>query len=82
MVLLVVGPDKLPEIAAQVGGWVRTVRDFLNGMKEQVSSEFGDVDPREYDPRKIVRDALAEPPRPSSPARPPGSPAPFDDEAT
>lgn len=91
LVLLVVGPDKVPEVAAQVARWVRTVRTFLDGMKAQVADELGDVnlkdlDPREYDPRKIVRDALTESPGPRAaeraPLPAPGTPAPFDDEAT
>lgn len=87
LVLLVVGPDKLPEITAQVAGWVRQVRGLLAGVKEQVAEEFGDVnlkdlDPREYDPRRIVRDALAEPPRRAAPAPGQKLAAPFDDEAT
>nr|NLD40966.1 Sec-independent protein translocase TatB [Actinomycetales bacterium] len=66
LVLIVVGPDRLPEVARQVAGWLRSVRDFLQGAKESVKRELGDdvdlasLDPRQYDPRRIVRDALFE----------------------
>ena len=90
VVLLVVGPDKLPEITSQVAGWVRAAREFVSGVRDQVSEELGDVnlkdlDPREYDPRRIMRDALAEQSRPAAHRPPPApsvGPAPFDDEAT
>jgi len=85
IVLLVVGPDKLPEFAAQFGAWVRKGRDFLREAKTSLKDEFGEdisdlrsLDPRQYDPRRIVREALMEdiipPERP--PARPPRPAAP------
>lgn len=101
IVLLVVGPDKLPEFASQFAGWVRQGRDFLREAKTSLKDEFGEdisdlrsLDPRQYDPRRIVREALMEdvvpPPRaparqsPVPPRQPPQPPpvAPFDDEAT
>ncbi len=104
IVLLVVGPDKLPEFASQFGGWVRQARDFLREAKTSLKDEFGEdisdlrsLDPRQYDPRRIVREALMDDVVPRPPARPPappgqpalppptvpgGGPAPFDDEAT
>ncbi|HZK05780.1 MAG TPA: twin-arginine translocase TatA/TatE family subunit [Actinomycetaceae bacterium] len=101
LVLIIVGPNRLPETTRQIAGWFNEARDFLRGAKEQVSRELGDevdlasLDPRQYDPRRIVREALfdeppARSPRGSSPAPPmwtspgrrPGVPAPFDDEAT
>lgn len=85
--LLVVGPDKLPEVAKQGAVWVRRialyVRDARDAISQQVDlAELKDLDPRQYDPRRIVREALTEP-RPARP-RPaaPNDPAPFDDEAT
>lgn len=96
LVLLVVGPDKLPEVAGQVARWLRTLREFLRGAREQVSRELGDdldlgaLDLRQYDPRRAVSEALFEPldapsgPDRSStpgPAARPGH-APFDEEAT
>lgn len=70
LVLIVIGPQRMPHYAQQLGRLVRKGRDFAQDAKSQVEAELGpelkDVDwkqydPREYDPRKIVRDALAEP---------------------
>lgn len=98
--VVVVGPTRLPGYAAQLGRWVRTMRVFVADAKDRVRDELGDdaddvdwasLDPRRYDPRRIVREALLEPldvpaarggpTRATAPARP-GEPAPFDDEAT
>jgi sec-independent protein translocase protein TatB len=70
--LFLVGPDKLPAYAAKLGQWVRVARSMLDGAKERMRDELGPefddvdwqrLDPRQYDPRKIVRDALLEPAR-------------------
>lgn len=66
--LFVLGPDKLPGYAAQASRLLRQLRTMADGAKEQVREqlgpEFDDVDwksldPRQYDPRRIVRDALS-----------------------
>lgn len=67
--LLVVGPERLPSYAEQLGVWVRTLRRFVSTAKDRVASELGEdvgdvdwasLDPRRYDPRRIVREALLE----------------------
>ena len=70
---LVVGPERLPAYAEQLAGWVRRLRDLARDAKERVDTELGDgdvdwaaLDPRRYDPRRIVRDALLEPEGPSA----------------
>ncbi len=78
LALFLVGPDKLPAYAAKLAQWVRVARTMLDGAKERMREELGPdfddvdwqrLDPRQYDPRRIVRDALLEPsPRPA-PAR-------------
>lgn len=74
VVALVVGPDRLPEYARQLGQFVRAARDQVTKVRErvdeEVQAELGDVDwkaldPRQYDPRRIVREALADDPAPS-----------------
>lgn len=83
--VLVIGPERLPEYAAQLGRLVKELRRMATGarqqLKDEVGSEFTDVDwqkldPRQYDPRRIIREALLEddeePVKPQSP-RPPGS---------
>lgn len=89
--LIVVGPENLPKAAAQLGRFVRQAKDFTNQAKERVKEELGpdindldlkSLDPRQYDPRRIVRDALRDDPVPTAatPAAPairqaPGAPA-------
>lgn len=67
---LVVGPDRLPQYAEQLARFVRGARDYARKAKERVDEEVGEglgevdwssLDPRQYDPRRIVRDALLDP---------------------
>ena len=99
LALIVIGPDRLPRYAAELGRFVREGRRMAVGAREQVRAELGPefddvdwrkLDPRQYDPRRIVREALSgtaddEPVRPTRtrpvPRRTSG-PIPFDDEAT
>ena len=79
--VLIVGPEKLPELAAQLGRVVRELKDIAQGAKKRVEDELGpdfeelkSLDPRQYDPRRIVRDALRdEPPVHHAPSRIPTS---------
>ncbi|MGV8972439.1 MAG: Sec-independent protein translocase TatB [Rhodoglobus sp.] len=67
VVVVVVGPERLPRYAELLGAWVRTARGFLRTAKTRVDLELGEqgadvdwasLDPRRYDPRRIVREAL------------------------
>lgn len=78
---LVIGPERLPGYAEQLGQWVRRGRQFVRDAKARVDEELGDevgdvdwaaLDPRKYDPRRIVRDALLED---DPPVRPVSTPA-------
>lgn len=93
--MLVIGPQRLPEMASQLGQWVRKLKGYAEGMREQVRHELGPefdeiewekYDPRQYDPRKIIRDALLDDTPTvntnTSNDRPRNTPAPFDNEAT
>lgn len=69
VVLLVVGPERLPGYAQQLGRLVRELRDMARGASARVKEEMGDsfedlrdLDPRQYDPRRIVREALFDDP--------------------
>ncbi|MBO1751889.1 twin-arginine translocase TatA/TatE family subunit [Actinotalea sp. BY-33] len=77
--LLVVGPERLPRYAEQLGTWVRSARGFVGTAKERVAAELGEeaedvdwasLDPRRYDPRRIVREALLDDPAPPAQPRP------------
>jgi sec-independent protein translocase protein TatB len=67
--LVVVGPERLPRYAQQLGRLVREGRKMAMGLREQVREELGPefdevdwtkLDPRQYDPRRIVREALSD----------------------
>ncbi|MEZ0492171.1 Sec-independent protein translocase TatB [Kineococcus sp. TBRC 1896] len=67
--LVVLGPERLPHYAEQLAGLVKSARRFAKGaqaqMREELGPEFDDIDwqkldPRQYDPRRIVREALTE----------------------
>ncbi len=71
VVALVVGPERLPGYASQLADLVRRARVLLRDTQERVKAEVGEdvdwqaLDPRRYDPRRIVREALLEPFEPS-----------------
>jgi sec-independent protein translocase protein TatB len=92
--LIVVGPERLPRYAQQLGRFVREGRRMAMGLREQVREELGPefddvdwrkLDPRQYDPRRIVREALSdvwedEDPPASPPAPPSGATAATDEQ--
>ena len=45
--VLILGPERLPTYAEKLGRFVRNARDYLRKY-----------DPRQYDPRRIIREAL------------------------
>jgi sec-independent protein translocase protein TatB len=66
---VVLGPERLPQYAQQLGQLIRQLRRMAQGATEQVRAELGPefddidwrkLDPRQYDPRRIVRDALSD----------------------
>jgi sec-independent protein translocase protein TatB len=69
--VFLLGPERIPHYAAQLGRLVRSVRDMADGAKERLREEMGPdfddvdwkkLDPRQYDPRRIIREALLEDP--------------------
>ncbi len=69
VILIVVGPERLPGYAQQLGKMVREGRKMAMGLREQVRGELGPefddvdwtkLDPRQYDPRRIIREALTD----------------------
>jgi sec-independent protein translocase protein TatB len=103
--VFVLGPERLPYYAGRLAHLVRSLRTLADGakdrMREEMGPDFDDVDwkkldPRQYDPRRIIREALLDddiPPVVVKPVTPnpyaerqrlnsEGKPAPFDNEAT
>ena len=40
MALIVIGPEKLPQVARTVGHWVGRARKYIEGVKNEVEKEF------------------------------------------
>ncbi|WP_172458360.1 twin-arginine translocase TatA/TatE family subunit, partial [Actinomyces bovis] len=69
VIAVVVGPSRLPEYTRTLTRLVKRLRVFIESTKEQIAEEvgpeladldFSELDPRQYDPRKIVREALGD----------------------
>jgi sec-independent protein translocase protein TatB len=60
--LVVLGPDKLPELAREAGRVLRTLREMASGartqLREELGPEFADIDLRNLNPRTAVRRAV------------------------
>ncbi|MFB7504276.1 sec-independent translocase [Streptomyces broussonetiae] len=62
MIILLFGPDKLPEVIQKVTGFLRKVRAFSEAAKEDVRSELGpefkDLELADLHPKTFVRKHL------------------------
>ncbi len=67
---VILGPHRLPHYAHVLAQFTRQVRDALEGARTRVEEESGvsfsdeewkSLDPRRYDPRTIIREALENP---------------------
>ena len=65
--VFLLGPERLPYYASQLARLVKSLRGMANGAKERMREEMGPdfddidwkkLDPRQYDPRRIIREAL------------------------
>lgn len=61
------GPDRLPHYASLLAKFVKNMRTMANDAKDRMRDEMGEdfndvdwkkLDPRQYDPRRIIREAL------------------------
>jgi sec-independent protein translocase protein TatB len=98
-----IGPQKLPQYAASLARLVKRVRQMADSAQERVREEMGPefedldwrkMDPRQYDPRRIIREALLEDDPAVAASTAPsqsaerrraaleGLPVPFDSEST
>jgi sec-independent protein translocase protein TatB len=61
---ILIGPERLPRYAEGLARLTGRARDFLRGARTRVQDEMGEdvdwrkLDPRQYDPRRIIREAL------------------------
>ena len=65
--VFIIGPERLPAYSAKFGQLVRKLKEMSSGAKDRIKEELGDdfdedewkkLDPRQYDPRRIIREAL------------------------
>ena len=83
--VLIIGPERLPKAAESFSKFVRRAGEYLRDTRSKMRDELGPeidevdwrkLDPRQYDPRRIIRDALFEEPEfDSTPAAKPATPA-------
>jgi sec-independent protein translocase protein TatB len=71
MAAFLLGPSRMTAAAAWLGAAVRQLRAFTETAKqrarEEIGEEFDDIewkalDPRQYDPRRIIAEAMLAPP--------------------
>ncbi|MDJ0314130.1 Sec-independent protein translocase TatB [Arthrobacter sp. H35-D1] len=67
LAVLVIGPSRLPGYLEKLKNLIREVRKMASGARETIRDEAGvdiddidwkKLDPRQYDPRRIIREAL------------------------
>jgi sec-independent protein translocase protein TatB len=72
--VFLIGPDRLPGYSAQFARLIKSMRDMARGAKDRMRDELGPdfdevewkkLDPRQYDPRRIIREALLDEPVPA-----------------
>ena len=60
--LIVLGPDKLPDLARDAARMIRTLRELATGartqLREELGPEFADVDLRSLNPRTALQRAI------------------------
>ena len=65
---LLIGPERLPQLASQFANLVKAIKRMAETGKERLREDLGEhadevdwaaLDPRRYDPRRIVRDAIS-----------------------
>lgn len=95
VVVVVMGPDRLPEFAAQAGRFLRRLKKYADrardDLRRELGPEYADLELRDLDPRRVVRKHIDEALRDSDEAEPvragmrplaAGERPPFDTDAT
>ncbi len=69
LAVFLLGPERLPYYASQLARLAKSLKRMADGAKDRMREEMGPdfdevdwkkLDPRQYDPRRIIREALAE----------------------
>jgi sec-independent protein translocase protein TatB len=60
--LIILGPDRLPDLAKDAARMIRTLRDLATGartqLRDELGPEFADVDLRNLNPRTAITRAI------------------------
>src|SRR3990170_1466371 len=82
--VFLLGPERLPYYASQLARLVKSLRKMADGAKDRMREEMGPdfdevdwkkLDPRQYAPRRIIREALIDDAEPVATVRPPAESA-------
>ena len=69
LAVFLLGPERLPYYASQLARLAKSLKRMADGAKDRMREEMGPdfdevdwkkLDPRQYDPRRIIREALLE----------------------
>jgi len=69
LAVFILGPERLPQYTRQFAQFIKKLRRMANSAQAQMKDELGEgfddldwrkLDPRQYDPRRIIREALLE----------------------
>lgn len=69
LAVFLLGPERLPYYASQLARLVKSLKKMADGAKDRMREEMGPdfdevdwkkLDPRQYDPRRIIREALVD----------------------
>jgi len=57
--LLILGPERLPRLARQIGSWIGKARQMTRAMQRQIEEEIDmeknlGIDPKDLDPRNLM----------------------------
>ena len=67
LALFILGPERLPQYAKSFAQFIKKMRQLASSAQAQMKDELGEgfedldwkkLDPRQYDPRRIIREAL------------------------
>lgn len=79
--LIVLGPERLPRIANQIGSWLGQARRMTRVMKRQLEEELDlNEPPPGIKPPPVMRDSLNEPPKTAEETEEPDYVLPRDDD--
>jgi len=59
--LLILGPERLPRVARQIGGWVGKARQMTRSLQRQLEEEIDVEKNLGFDPKELHPDQLMKP---------------------